>query len=148
MKKYKNVTQTQKIDPETGQVMLVEVEKNFTIQSSTDKFYMTFIEYLRPYFQIKYVSDQQTLALLCGMAEYNTGVAKLTPIDRDNLCVQLDISKQQLTNSLGRLKKLGLITGERGIFTINPQVFWKGDIKTRDTLLSNEGIKITFNIIN
>jgi hypothetical protein len=41
------------------------------------------------------------------------------------------------------LKKLGLISGEKGKFQINPQIFWKGgDTKTRRE--KNEELKITF----
>jgi hypothetical protein len=51
----------------------------------------------------------------------------------------------QIHNSnfiLRLLKKLGLISGEKGKFQINPQIFWKGDTKTRRE--KNEELKITF----
>lgn len=147
MKNYKTTNQREIVDRETGEVTQVETEKSFTIQTTADKFYMTFIEYAKPRLKIKYASDHVVLATLCDMAMYNTGVVKITPQDRDVMCEGLELSKQQLTNSIARLKKLDLITGDRGTFTINPQVFWKGDTKTRDSLLKDEGIKITFNIV-
>lgn len=145
-KKFKDVVQTQVVDRETGETTYVETQKSYTIQTTVDKFYMTFIEFAKPRLKIKFASDHLVLATLCDMATYNTGVVRITPQDRDEMSVTLELSKQQLTNSLTRLKKLDLITGDRGTFTINPQVFWKGDTKTRESLLKDEGVQIIFNI--
>lgn len=147
-KNYKRIDQLRVTDIQTGETTFLETQKSFTVQTTADKFYMTFIEYAKPRLKIKYASDHVVLATLCDMAMYNTGIVKITPQDRDEMSRELELSKQQLTNSITRLKKLDLLTGDRGTFTINPQVFWKGDTKTRDSLLKDEGIKITFNIVS
>ena len=147
MANYRDRNKVQTTNMETGETFLIESEKSYTIKTTADKFYMTFIEYAKPRLKIKYASDHVVLATLCDMAMYNTGVVKITPQDRDEMSKELELSKQQLTNSITRLKKLDLITGDRGTFTINPQVFWKGDTKTRESLLKDEGVKIIFNII-
>ncbi len=83
---------------------------------------------------------------MCTKAEYNTGRVLLPTSERVRLCELLDISNNSLTNNLALLKKHNLISGERGEFIINPQIHWKGDTQTRDRLLQDSNMKITFSI--
>ena len=55
----------------------------------------------------------------------------------------LAISESIYTKSLKLLSNLGLVTGSRGEYQINEEIFWKGDFKTREALLKS-GCKITF----
>ena len=50
-------------------------------------------------------------------------------------------------NNLKKLKELGLITGEKGEFTINPEIFWKGDTKTRQQVLEGKSLKVSFELV-
>ena len=83
---------------------------------------------------------------MCSHAEYNAGKVSLPTQERSRLCELLNISNNALTNNLSVLKKLKLISGERGEFLINPQIHWKGDTKTRSRLLQDNDMKITFSI--
>lgn len=76
------------------------------------------------------------------MAEFNTGVVRLTTQDRDEVCVQLNISKPNLSKNIKRLKDQGLLVGDRGVYTIDPKLFWKGDRKMRADLLQTEGLRV------
>ena len=145
MKNYKSFTQKTVVDKTTGEIIEVETMKNFKIQTTVDKFYMTFIDFAAPIFELKQGVDKSVIAKMCCMAEFNTGIVKLTASDRTDICESLNISKQQLTNSIARLKKLSLINGSAGRFIINPQIFWKGDLNSRDIALKNEDIKLVFN---
>lgn len=51
-----------------------------------------------------------------------------------------------LSISLKELVSKRLITGERGSYTINPQIFWKGDLLARDNLLQVEEIQVAFKL--
>lgn len=135
------------IDKETGEVLSISTIKEFSVKTTVDSFYMTFIDYASPFLQLKQGSDKTVIAKLCTQAEFNTGVITLAASKRKDLCDELNISNQQLTNSLLRLKKLKLIEGGGGVFKINPLIFWKGDLKSRDELLNTEGFKVTFNFI-
>lgn len=141
----KNVVSTTKIDYSTGEITEDIQVKNFTVQTTTDKFYMTFIDFAAPLFDLKQGLDKALIAKLCCMAEFNTGIVKLTTQDRSDICKFLGISKQQLTNSLGRIKKLNLLSGSNGNFLINPKIFWKGDMKSRSEALKDNQIKMVFN---
>lgn len=128
-----------------NQKQLVHTEKTINKNSSEVGFYMTFIDFAAPIFELKQGLDKAIIAKLCCVAEFNTGTVLLPAQRRTALCESLEISKQQLTNSIGRLKKLNLISGSGGQYLINPLIFWKGDIKTRNAALKNNEIKMVFN---
>jgi hypothetical protein len=39
-----------------------------------------------------------------------------------------------------------LISGKGGSYVINPQIFWRGDLLSRNALLDTKEIQITFSI--
>lgn len=139
-------TEVSYVDTQTGEIVATESSKTFTRKIKTDKFYMTFIDYVAPFYQLRSVSAKNILVYMCEIAEYNTGKVALTTGVRQELCYELAISSNTLTNNLKVLKDLKLISGERGDFIINPQIFWKGDTNTRDQLLRKDEIKITFEL--
>jgi DNA-binding transcriptional MocR family regulator len=65
---------------------------------------------------------------------------------RNELSQELNMSTGSITNNLKALKDLNLISGEKGVFTINPQIFWKGDEKARKAFMCEQEIKIKFSI--
>nr|DAM35141.1 MAG TPA: replication protein [Bacteriophage sp.] len=109
-----------------------------------DNYFITFIDSLSPLFELKSISARTLLTWLCCHAEYNTGIIRLTTSDRNTIVEELGMSNNTITNNLATLKKLKIISGEKGNFQINPQIFWKGDTKTRNELLNDRELKIKF----
>jgi hypothetical protein len=145
MKKLINQTTQSSINAETGELIEVTVEKSYSIKNvNVDNFYMTFIENMSGYFKLKSAIDIKVLTKFCCMAEFNTGVVNLTTKLRQETCELLQITTQQLTNSISKLKTKGFLTGEKGTYTVNPKVFWKGTTQEREKLLKSG--TLTFNI--
>lgn len=115
--------------------------------TSQESFYMSFIENMSGFFKLRSAIDIKVLAKVCMIAEYNSGRVLITSVVRKEIIEFLNISTQQLTNSLASLKANNLITGERGTYYINPKVFWKGHSDVRDSFLKKGGllsVKIDF----
>lgn len=146
MAKYQTTKQKEFIDCETGEVKSIEVSKVFTTKVNSDAFYMTFIDYLSPIFNLKSDAAKTLLVWLCTHAEFNSGIVSLSAADRKQICIDLNITNSTISNNLKKLSELNLIYGKDGKYTINPQVFWKGDLKERDRLLKDKDIQITFSI--
>lgn len=146
MGKFNTYTQREILNPDTGEIVTIESSKTFTTKITEDKFYMTFIDYMSPFFGLKPDSAKVLLAWLCSHAEYNTGKVSLSAADRKQICSELNISNNTITNHLRTLKNLKLIDGGKGTFIINPKIFWKGELAARKELLKNNDIKITFSI--
>lgn len=134
----KSTEQTERVDRQTGEMVVTETTKRFSIPTSVDNFYMVFIGAMQGIFAIENLTDVKVLAKMCERAEYNTGKVYMTSNIRKEIMDQLQITPQTMSNSCARLKKLGLITGERGTYDLNAKVFWKGDTNTRAALLKEK----------
>lgn len=134
------------VDCDTGEIKVIESQKVFTKKVKNDNFYFTFIDFVAPLFRLRSDSAKNLLVWLCTNAEFNTGIVRLTADDRRQLCETLNMSNNAITNCLKKLKDLNLISGQDGKFTINPQIFWKGEMSVRDRLLQSEDIQIIFKL--
>jgi hypothetical protein len=146
----KRITQTiqrEIVDVTTGELVKVDTQKTFTEKISPDNFYMTFIGYMSPLFNLHSDVARSILDWMCMRAEYNSGVVDLSTSKRQKMCSDLSITSNQVTNNLKKLKELGLITGDKGEFTINPEIFWKGDTKTRQQVLEGKSLKVSFELV-
>lgn len=122
---------------ETGETFLVK--KSISIQAkTTDDFFMIFIKSLSGFFKIKSAVDIKVLIKFCQIADFNTGQILLPTGTRKDICSELDIQNQHLSNSIARLKTMGLVTGEQGKFELNPLLSWKGEMKEREKLLKKK----------
>ena len=134
------------VDTETGEVLSYESQKTFTQKIEKDKFYITYIDFIAPFFKLKSAKAKDLLIWMCNNAEFNTGRVLLNANIRSEISKELDMSTGSITNNLKALKDLNLISGEKGTFTINPQIFWKGDEKARKAFMNEQEIKVKFSI--
>ena len=145
MAKYEQSVIREIVDRETGEILTAETSKVFTKKITDDNFYMTFIDYVSPYFKLP-PNAMKVLTWMCKNAEFNTGKVTLASKTRDQLAKDTGISPTTITSNLSTLKKAKLISGERGEFIINPQIFWKGELRARREILKDANLKITFSI--
>lgn len=120
----------------------VTTSKSYHIQTDSDAFFMTFLENLSGLFQIKNATDFKVITKLNTLAEFNTGRVILTKEMRIDMLEELKLDNQVLSNSIKRLKSAELLAGDRGVYEINPLVFWKGTTEDRKKLLREKGIEI------
>jgi predicted transcriptional regulator len=127
------------------------VSKEFTQKVDQDKFYMTFIDYVKWIYGLTTITTLKVLYKLLEIAEYNTGEVSLSPGKRQEIMEDIGIKKSAFTQALNQLVESGAIevkyktdkeTGElipiRGEYRISPEMFWKGELKKRTEL------KVTF----
>ena len=134
------------VDLDTGEVGKVEKVKRAKITIDSEPFYMVFIDHIAPFYNLTNGTAKNVLTWLCTNATFNTGKISLAPGDRKKLCEDLDIKPTTLSNSLKELSDKKLIDGSSGSYTINPQVFWKGDLLSRNALLNTREIRVTFDL--
>lgn len=150
MGKYlKSSTEQVYVDINTGEEITTTTSKTFIEKvESTEHFFMTYIDFIAPWFNLKPEIAKSILMWMCQNAEFDTGKVSLTTQKRKDLCEKLQITPQTLSNALTSLKKSNLVHGKNGEFQINPQIFWKGSQKSRDALLKDKVIKMTFGIVD
>ena len=141
MKRLKN--EATYVDKNTGEVLTVH--KEFSIKVKQDEFIMFYVKSLASLFEIPQGKELYTFILLSTIAEYNTGEVNISAAKRKLLCEQLNVTSTQFSNHLKTLNKLGLISGTKGLYYINPEIFWKGENSVRNEYLKNKGFKVTLN---
>ncbi len=98
----------------------------------------------------KKIEQNRTLQIFQWMYHHinrETQDVSLSAFTRKQICEELQISNNQITNSIRKLKELNLITGDKGTFTLNPEIFWKGDAQTRKQVLEGKSLKISYELI-
>lgn len=140
------VDTTEVVDMETGEIGKIERTKRQKINVESEPFYMVFIDHVAPFYNLTNGTAKNVLAWMCNRATFNTGQISLSSKDREKLMEDLNIKKSALSNILKELKKKNLISGDKGTYTINPQIFWKGDLLTRKALLDVKEIQVAFSI--
>lgn len=136
----------EQIDESTGQLLRTETTKVFKINmGKQEPFFMTFCSYLSSFYELKYADDIKMIIKLNEWAQFDTGEVQLSPKRRLEITGELKIRNDAISKSIKRLKSKGLIDGDKGAYTINPIIFWKGDKAKRRELLVSEGLKVQFN---
>lgn len=138
--------ETTVVDRQTGEVAKIELQKRSKIYIDSEPFYMVFIDYLAPLYDLKNGTSKAVLSWLCSRAQFNTGKVSISAEDRKEMSAELDISKVTITQCLKELVTKKLISGKGGSYVINPQIFWRGDLLSRNALLDTKEIQITFSI--
>jgi hypothetical protein len=137
-KRVRSVEQV--VDMNTGEVLTTR--KEFTIETSPDEFMLVFITQMAPLYRIKSGTAIQLLAYLCSIAQFNSCEVSFTTAKRQQFIEMTKVSSQTISNSLKELKDLGLIQGDRGDYTINPEVMWKGSTKEREAWMTGKGLQV------
>lgn len=126
---------------ENGRVQSSTTEKEFTYKTEEDSFYMVFFNFVSWMYGIKSVTALKLLALLLESAEFNTGRISISSGIRKALCSKLDVSSSMFSKALNELVDNNALLpyemdGEiiRGEYTVNPNMFWKGDLRKRKDL--------------
>jgi len=144
---YVESSKTEFVNPETGEIQYTETKKVVKINmGKQEEFYMTYCNYLSGFYQLKYADDIKIMVKLNEWALFDTGEVQLTPKRRVEITDELGIRNDAISKSLKRLREKNLIEGDKGDYTINPVMFWKGDRAKRREMLSKEGgLSVTFN---
>ena len=90
------------------------------------------------YLNITSIIDIKLIIELCMRCKFNSSIVSLTTFDRLQIMQKLNISKSSFSNSLLRLKNIGILNGISGRFEINPEYLRKGTNNMRNRFLKNK----------
>jgi hypothetical protein len=133
------------VDPDTGEMTLIETEKLHKVTlSNVEEFFQIYCKILAPLYELKYADDIKLLIKFCEIATFNTGEVLLPAPRRKEICEEMNLQSSNMSKCIKRLKEKQLIDGDRGVYVINPKLFWKGTQKEREKLLQSKSLKLTF----
>ena len=139
---------TEQVDAQTGEILSFESQKVFSEPVDSEHFYMVFFDNFYPVSKLTSKGARDLLDWMCANAEFNTGIVKFPTPTRKQVCELLQINSAQCSKYLKILLDANLITGETGLYKVNPLIFWKGDQKIRKESLKNKDLRITYEIVN
>ena len=145
-KKLKSQEVKEFVNTQTGEVETIVTSKTFSIQTTPENFYFTFIDTISAFIGVKSALEIRLIIYLCTIAEFNTGKISITAGKRIEIQKYLEIDKTYLSTLLKNLKTKGLIKGNRGEFELNPMLFWKGSLNAREKFLNDSGGKLEVKI--
>lgn len=141
-----------------GQESVKTVTKEFVHKvTESEPFYMVFIDYVKWMYNVKSATTIKILHQLMEMADFNSGEVSLSTGKRKEIMNRFNISRSSFTQSLNYLieqnilqqkfyvdQSTGEVTNEeiKGEYQINPDMFWKGDLKKRKEL------RVTFEAVD
>jgi hypothetical protein len=142
MPKFKN--QTTIVEPD-GEVRVLS--KTYNTRVKVQEFYATFINHVQFLYSLNN-TEKNIMIYCCNNAAFNTGEVRITPKDRVRMMDFFAVKKAALSNNINSLIRKNLLIGEKGIYLINPSLFWKGTFDGRENLLSNPTIsfKVEYSI--
>ena len=140
--KLKNETVVDCVDLDSGQIIRTTTQKTFSVKVEQDEFFMTYVKYLSAFYELKYADDIKILIKFCEICKFDTGEISLSTGLRKEIEQELNISTSSFSKSLKRLKDKGLVLGDKGLFSINPQLHWKGSNKTRAEVLKEKKVSV------
>jgi len=139
--KYSEIT-SQVLNQDTGELVTETTSKSWVISKDQEPFFLTYVNSISWIYGIKSIATIKVLYKLLELMEFNKGIVRISSEDRDRICTSLDISEVTFSKSLKQLKELGVLFGDKGFYEVSPSIYWKGDYKTRDHLMSS-GFKFT-----
>lgn len=148
IKKYKGtMSTTEVVDSATGEIITVENEKTYSFEVNKDEFYMTYIDFIAPFFNLKSAVAKSLMVALCMKSDFNDGRVYLVGDNRAEIAKLASIPETNLSKYLKELVDNNLIAKlSRGTYRINPQIFWKGENKARVEQLKSNEIQVMFKI--
>lgn len=117
--------------------------KEYAIEVDAESYYYTFIKSMAMFYDVNCITDVKILAFLCERVQFNTGEVRVTSKDRRLLTEVTGVKTQAISNAIRRLKGLGLIAGDSGVYRVNPEIWWKGSMRTRQEMLNGDGFKLS-----
>jgi hypothetical protein len=130
------------VDTYTGELIEETTSKVFTIKKEVEPFFLTYSRFMSILYNLNSLATVKILWKFLELAKYNTGEVFITPQIKKNIIESLKISLSVYNKALVNLKDAEIISGERGLYVINPKIHWKGDFKTRENIIRS-GLKIT-----
>lgn len=138
--------EVQYLDKETGELITSTTEKTYSYKlKDNDEFTMTYYKYILK--AMSNIKSEKTFILffhIMDLANYNTGEIVISSPIRKKICKEMEIKNSNFTKYINELKQHKVIAGSRGLYLINPEIFWKGDRNIRNQAVKNKLFYVKF----
>ena len=121
--------------------------KNFRIRVRSEEFFAVYLEHVGVLFKLN-ATEIKILIYLCKKAKFDTGDVDITAADRIRMMGLFDVKKAAISKNINALITKKILFGERGSFTINPRLFWKGSVESRNEMSKDVMFEINYKMLD
>ena len=137
-------TQYQHTDTSTGEITDYTNKKEL-VKIEVEPFFFTYSkQILALYGMSVFNATTKVLWKLLEVAEWNTGKVYMNSVRKKEIMEICGISKASFDRAIRELASVGIIKKEHTTYTIDSQMFWKGDKASRDKLIKEARLKVSF----
>lgn len=137
-------TQYQHTDTSTGEITDYTNKKEL-VKIEVEPFFFTYSkQILALYGMSVFNATTKVLWKLLEVAEWNTGKVYMNSVRKKEIMEICGISKASFDRAIRELVSVGIIKKEHTTYTIDSQMFWKGDKTSRDKLIKEARLKVSF----
>lgn len=121
--------------------------KQFRIRVRSEEFFAVYLEHVGVLFKLN-ATEIKILIYLCKKAKFDTGDVDITAADRIRMMGLFDVKKAAISKNINSLITKKILFGERGSFTINPRLFWKGSVESRNEIAKDITFEINYKVLD
>lgn len=137
---------TQRADPNTGEVLEFSQRKE-VIKVESEPFFLTYSKQILALYSSNVLNaTTKVLYKLLEFAEFNTGKVYMNSERVDEILEVCKISRPTYHRALNELITIGIISKNKNTYTIEENMFWKGDRRARE-LVKEAKMKIAFEAV-
>lgn len=137
-------TKCEHVDPETGEVHSCTSKKEL-VKIEVEQFFFTYSQQLLALYKTSaFNATSKVLWKLLEIAEWNTGKVYMNIERRKEIMDECSISRASFDRAIKELADLKIIKKEKTTYLIDPVIFWKGDRASRERLIKDAQLKVTF----
>lgn len=129
---------------ETGEIRHYTNKKEL-VKVEVEPFFFTYSkQILALYGMSVFNATTKVLWKLLEIAEWNTGKVFMNPERRKEIMQLCNISRPSFDRAIRELAEVGIIAKQGSTYMIDSQMFWKGDKASRDKLIKEARLKVSF----
>lgn len=137
-------TRCQNTDPSTGEITDY-ISKKELVKVEVEPFFFTYSkQILALYGKSLFNATTKVLWKLLEIAEWNTGKAFMNPERRAEIMDICGISRASFDRAVKELVEVGVVKKKGQTYTIDSMMFWKGDRASREKIIKEAKLKVSF----
>ena len=133
----------QRVDPETGEIIEFSEHKSVQLKE-TEPFFLTYSKQIMALYSTDVLNaTTKVLYKMLEYSEWNTGKVYMTTDRVEEIMSICNISRATYHRAVKELIDKGIIIKGKGSYTIAENMFWKGELKMRESIIKSR-MQITF----
>ena len=135
--------ETHGYNPNTGEEYSYSGQKSVQLKKA-EPFFLTYSKQILALYSTDVLNaTTKVLYKILEYAEWNTGKVFMTTDRVEEIMSTCSISRASYHRAIKELIAKGIITKGKGSYTINENMFWKGELKMRDKIIKSK-MKVAF----